>query len=91
MIFEWDDNKNAKNVIRHGIDFETASYVFNDANRIIRYDEKHSLYEDRYTTIGSINGMITVLIISYTEDDEVIRLISARPANKMERREYFGR
>ena len=91
MIFEWDDNKNAANIVKHGIDFETASYVFNDANRIIRYDEKHSLYEDRYTTIGSINGMITVLTISYTEDDEVIRLISARPANKKERRQYFGR
>ena len=90
MIFEWDDNKNATNIVKHGIDFETASYVFNDEKRIIKYDEKHSIYEDRYTTIGSINGMITVLTVVYTENDEVVRLISARPANKKERNEYYG-
>ena len=89
MVFEWDDNKNAVNIVKHGIDFETAAYVFADEQRIIRYDESHSLYENRYTTIGSINAMITVLVVVYTENDETVRIISARLANKKERKEYY--
>ena len=91
MVFEWDDKKNGANILKHGIDFETASYAFADENRIVKYDEIHRLHEDRYITIGSINGMITVLTIVYTENDEVVRLISARAANKRERDEYYDR
>ena len=48
MIFEWDDKKNKSNLIKHGIDFETAALVFNDRNRIEYYDADHSMFEDRY-------------------------------------------
>ncbi len=90
MKFVWDDQKNTINIKKHGIDFETAALVFYDDNRIIRYDEKHSVYEDRYVTIGSIGGMITVIMVVFTEDDDMVRLISARLANKIERDEYYG-
>ncbi len=52
MKFEWDEDKNQLNLKKHGIDFETAMLVFNDLQRIEIYDTEHSIYEDRYNTIG---------------------------------------
>ena len=52
LIVEWDDEKNSINREKHGIDFETAAYIFNDTNRIEMYDEVHSVDEDRYYTKG---------------------------------------
>lgn len=89
MQFEWDDEKEQKNIKKHGIDFETASRVFQDENRVEIYDEAHSEYEDRYITIGTINGIAYVLIVVYTERDEAIRLISARKATAKERSMYY--
>lgn len=89
MQFEWDDEKEQKNIKKHGIDFETASRVFQDENRIEIYDEAHSEYEDRYITIGIINGIAYVLMVVYTERDEAIRLISARKATAKERSMYY--
>lgn len=57
MLFEWDEYKDRKNVSKHGIDFETAARVFCDENRIEMYDAAHSDNEDRYITIGDINGV----------------------------------
>ena len=85
MIFEWDDEKERKNIIKHGIDFETASHVFSDRNRIEIYDESHSEFEDRYITIGLINKVAYVVMAVYTEREEAIRLISARKAANEER------
>ena len=50
--FVWDDAKNKHNLRVHHVDFETAMYVFNDADRIEIYDESHSEEEDRWDTIG---------------------------------------
>ena len=61
MIFEWDDSKEQINIIKHGIDFSTAAHVFHDENRIEFYDEAHSEYEDRYITIGQINGIAIIV------------------------------
>lgn len=47
MRFEWDDEKERKNIEKHKIDFETAAYVFNDADRLEIFDELHSGGEDR--------------------------------------------
>ena len=92
MDFEWDDEKEEKNIRRHGIDFLTAAYVFNDPHRLEKYDEKHSIDEDRYITIGAINGYLTVVTVSYTtrNNERTIRMISARPALRREREEYYG-
>lgn len=89
MTFEWDENKNEINKKKHGIDFETAALVFEDENRIERYDYKHSIDEDRYITIGMVDGKAIILFVSYTERHEAIRIISARLAEKREKEAYY--
>lgn len=78
------------NIAKHGIDFYTASLVFKDENRLEWFDESHSEFEDRFITIGEINGVAVVLMVVYTEREDAIRLISARKATKQERRAYYG-
>ena len=87
--FEWDDNKEQINIAKHGIDFTTAARVFEDKNRLELYDEAHSDIEDRYITIGEINGVAIIVFVVYTERGDAIRLISARKATKQERRAYY--
>ena len=91
MLFEWDDVKEKINIAKHGIDFGTAALVFRDENRIEFYDEVHSTDEDRYITIGQINGIaVTVIVmVVYTERERAIRLISARKATTQEGRMYY--
>ena len=88
MQFEWDDEKEKINIVKHGIDFTTAARVFKDENRLELYDEVHSDTEDRYITIGIIDGVAYLVMVVYTEREESIRLISARKATKQERRMY---
>ncbi len=90
MLFEWDDNKEQINIKKHGMDFETASRVFDDENRIEIYDDLHSDYEDRYITIGMIDEITCIAMVVYTErGTDVIRIISARKATPKERRKYY--
>lgn len=84
---EWDKSKNDLNVKKHGLKFETAALVFEDANRIEFYDPTHSLDENRYITIGLVNNLITVI---YTERIQALRIISARVATAAERKLYYG-
>lgn len=83
--FQWDDDKARRNKIKHGISFETVALVFEDENRIERYDEEHSVDEDRWITVGKVGD---ILFVVYTERGKDIRLISARAADEDERREY---
>ena len=85
-IFEWDSSKEINNIKKHGIDFKTASAVFDDPFRIEWYDVSHSTTEDRYNTIGMAHD---VLFVVYTERREKTRIISARIANKRERSLYY--
>ena len=87
LIFEWDSEKAELNWKKHGINFEDATRVFEDENRIDYLDEVHSDYEDRYITIGRVEK---ILFVVYTEREDRTRIISARKANKSERREYLG-
>ena len=89
MLFEWDDNKNRRNIKKHGIDFDTAARVFQDESRGEYYDEAHSADEDRYITIGEVGGMAIIVTVSYTERGEAIRMISARKATRQERNRYY--
>lgn len=89
MLFEWDDNKEKINIAKHGIDFSTAVHVFQDENRIEFYDAAHSEDEDRYITIGQINGIAIIVLVVYTERGDTIRIISARKATSQERRRYY--
>lgn len=89
MKFEWDSDKERKNIKNHGLDFDLASRVFNDPYRIEYLDNKHSQDEERYITIGSIGDETIVLFVVYTDRYDHIRLISARKANKRERKLYY--
>lgn len=85
LYFEWDDTKENINIQKHGINFTIAAKVFLDPNRLERYDEKHSRYEDRYNTIGLVDD---ILFVVYTERTNNIRIISARIATKEEKEAY---
>jgi len=85
--FEWDENKNALNWMKHGILFEDAAIIFNDPMRVDIYDHKHSLFEDRWKTIGLYG--CDVLSVIYTMRNDIIRIISARKADKKGEEEYF--
>ena len=89
MLFEWDDNKEQINIKKHGISFKLAKRVFNDMNRIEKFDEMHSFTEDRYITIGEINGTYMLVTVVYTERKNAIRIISARLATKSEMEAYY--
>ena len=89
MTFDWDEAKDRINIKKHGINFETATRVFNDSFRIELYDKDHSCDEERYITIGEVCGRPLVISVTYTERKEVIRLISARKATAREKRLYY--
>lgn len=89
--FVWDEEKAKLNLQKHGISFETARRVFADEYRIEYYDLEHSDYEDRFITIGSAGDTVLVLFVVFTERNRRIRIISARKADKRERRMYYGR
>lgn len=92
MLFEWDPLKNNNNIRKHGISFEKAVYVFTDRNALSIYDDEHSEHEDRWITIGLIpEGNVLVVIHTdrvYIENQEVIRIISARKATDKETADY---
>jgi len=89
LQFEWDENKEKINIRKHGISFDEAALVFFDDMRTERYDAKHSVNEDRLTIIGRANG---ILFVVFTEREEnTMRIISARPATKKEKGEYYAK
>jgi len=87
MTFVWDAKKDKLNQKTHGLSFSVAKFVFNDAERWERYDASHNDNEDRWQTIGLVDK---VLFVVYTEQEENIRIISARMADENERRVYNG-
>jgi uncharacterized DUF497 family protein len=87
LEFKWDSRKAASNRKKHGVDFAEARTVFNDPYHGTLEDEAHSLGEVRFVTVGrSSSGRI--LVVAHTEDDEAIRIISARLATKAEAQGY---
>ena len=93
--FEWDYFKENANKIKHKIDFQRASTIFNDPNSISIFDIKHSQVEDRWITIGRDISNIELVVIhteKYVRENElIIRIISARKATKNERTTYRKR
>lgn len=87
LQFEWDYQKARKNLQKHRVLFEEAATVFGDPLSITISDPLHSSSEDRFVTIGeSIKRKLMVVI--YTDRGGFIRIISARMATKMERKNY---
>lgn len=89
MIYEWDENKRASNLIKHKLDFVDAMAVFDDPNRIEKIDTRENYGEIRIRTIGMIKDELVVTVI-YTGRNNRTRIISARRAKQKERREYYG-
>ena len=87
LIFEWDEEKERENFIRHGVNFTDASDVFRDYHRMERRDDDSSAGEERRQTMGFHKD---VLFVVYTERGESTRIISARIAEPFERRIYHG-
>jgi uncharacterized DUF497 family protein len=87
MTFEWDKDKAAANVAKHGIRFDYAARVFDDPYRIEREDSSIDYGESRYQVLGSVAGY--VLFVAFTYRGEAIRIISARRATRYERRQYY--
>ena len=87
LLFEWDEDKAAANIRKHGISFETAGRVFQDDSLIEIFDSLHSDDENRMLAIGVVDEILSVV---YTErHEQTIRLISARKATKKERSMYY--
>ena len=86
-MYEWDDDKNRQNVEKHGIDFETAKRIF-DSPIVSRRDERKDYNEIRYVSIGIID-QVAIIVVVHTNRQDRIRLISARPASRRERRIYY--
>lgn len=87
MRFEWDQNKAASNLKKHGVSFDEAKTVFDDPLYIDFYDPDHSDDEDRYIIMG-MSLQNRLLLLAYTERDDVMRLISARETTRAERKLY---
>ena len=89
--FEWDENKNQINIKKHGISFEEAEAVFDDDNAIYLDDEEHSQEEARFVVIGRNEKQKTLVVCHcYRDSGTIIRLISARKADKLETDWYYG-
>lgn len=91
MEFQWDRKKNEINKQKHGISFEEACSVFNDENGILIFDPDNSDFEDRFLLLGR-SSVLRVLVVCHCvreqQDEELIRIISARKANSEERKQY---
>ena len=87
MQFEWDENKNAQNLKKHGISFEEAQEIF-DGIVFNAIDERFDYGEIREISIGSIQGVV-IVTVAHTERNGVIRIISARKATRQEKNTYY--
>lgn len=85
MAYQWDRDKAAANLRKHGVDFADAVTVFSDDLAITITDERFD--EERFITIG-IDAFSRVLVVVYTWRNDEIRLISARKAMRYEQKQY---
>ncbi|KAF0150125.1 MAG: hypothetical protein FD143_2645 [Ignavibacteria bacterium] len=90
MHFIWDQNKNLANINKHKISFEEARTVFFDDNARLIPDPVHSITEERFIILGITNKLrLLVVVHTYKENDDVLRIISARKATKTETKYYY--
>jgi uncharacterized DUF497 family protein len=89
LMFEWDEGKSLANQRKHGISFEEARTAFMDENARVLVDPEHSGEEERFVLLGMSTSLrILVVCHCYREKEQVIRLISARKADRDEQRQY---
>ncbi|MEW5843110.1 MAG: BrnT family toxin [Bacteroidota bacterium] len=90
MRFLWDKNKNLANIKKHKISFEEAKTVFFDDNARLIPDPEHLISEERFIILGLTNKLrLLVVVHTYKENNDIIRIISARKATKSESKYYY--
>ena len=87
MQFEWDSTKATANLSKHGVSFDEAKTVFDDPLYVDFYDPDHADGEQRYIIIGQ-SQQARLLMVSYTERNDTIRIISSREVTRTEREAY---
>ena len=87
MIVEWDNRKAAANLRKHGVSFEEAVTALEDTLAVTYRDPDHSDEELRFLTFGA-SSTGRILVVAHTDREDAVRLISARPATRSERRAY---
>ena len=90
ISFEWDEKKSKENFIKHKVSFDEAQTIFFDSNARIIFDPDHSNSEDRFILLG-ISAKLRVLIVCHCcreNEGKIIRIISARKANRREQKQY---
>ncbi|TMQ48398.1 MAG: BrnT family toxin [Candidatus Eisenbacteria bacterium] len=92
LKFEWDHAKDIANQRKHGISFAEAASVFSDDHALLLNDPDHSAEEDRFVLLG-LSFALRVIVVHHTfrAGGDVIRLISARKATRVERAHYVQR
>lgn len=84
MDFEWNTEKAASNLRKHGISFEEAATVYGDPLALTFNDPDHSVAESRFLTFG-VSSLNRILVVSHTERGGTLRIISARQTTRRER------
>ena len=87
MKFEWDPEKARSNLRKHGVPFEEAATALKDPMAATGCDPDHSVGEERFVTFG-VSERGRLLVVAHTEEDDTLRIISARVASKGERKIY---
>ena len=89
LQFEWDENKNTINKKKHGISFEEAETAFYDDEAVVIPDPEHSQDEERFILLG-FSAMVRLLTVChcFRGEDDIIRIISARKATRIETEQY---
>ena len=91
MRFEWDPAKEAANQRKHGVSFEEAREVFDDPLHLSVLDRRFTYFEERWITVGQTENRRLVVVANMYFDDndeEIVRIISAREATVHERQQY---
>ena len=92
MCTEWDSKKDTTNQKKHGVSFEEAKEIFEDPLHIALLDERFDYFEERWVVIGRSGSGRTLVVAALfyfdEQDEEVLRIISAREATPHERRQY---
>ncbi len=87
MKFEWDERKHQANLRKHGVSFVEAATALRDPFAATASDPDHSAAEHRFLTFG-VSAEGRLLIVAHTEQEDVLRIISARMATRLERKIY---
>ena len=90
MNFEWDEHKNNENIRKHGIDFRDVVEMFMHP-MLTHLDTRRDYGEDRWIGIGLLKNIVAVTVYLEWEDENTIRIISARKATRHESKEYHKR